>query len=287
MADQGNVIHSRELPAQESGKLLEFTRQSVGWEWMGFCVNRIVAGQTLETCYPGEETVCVLLSGIGTVRFGNREERIGQRATVFDGPPYALYLAPGDRALFTARDTCEIAECHVPSESRLASRLVTPKDVFSALRGGGNTSRQVVDVVRPDFPADRLIAIEVYTPGGNWSSYPPHKHEVHNPPDEVDLDEIYYYRMNRAGAFAQQRLYAADGKREEIITARDGDAVLVRDGYHPVVAGPGYDVYYLNFLAGSARSLAVTEDPDHAWIRSSWKTVDERLPLVKPLEPLE
>jgi 5-deoxy-glucuronate isomerase len=159
--------------------------------------------------------------------------------------------------------------------------LVTPKDVVVSLRGGGNASRQIVEIMQPDFPADRLIVVEVYTPGGNWSSYPPHKHDVHNPPAEVDLDEIYYYRMNRPGAFAHQRLYSSDGQRDTVVTVHGGDAVLVHEGYHPVVAGPGYDAYYLNFIAGSARSLAITEDPIHTWIRSSWKDVDPRLPLVR------
>src|SRR5262249_2259935 len=126
--------------------------------------------------------------------------------------------------------------------------------------------------------------VEVYTPGGNWSSYPPHKHDVHNPPEEVDLDEIYYYRMNHSAAFAHQRLYTADGKRDQVVTTRDGDAVLVREGYHPVVAGPGYDVYYLNFIAGSSRAMAITEDPNHKWIKRSWQSVDSRLPLVRAEE---
>ena len=108
---------------------------------------------------------------------------------------------------------------------------------------------------------------------------------MHNPPDEADLDEIYYYRTNHAAGFAHQRLYTADGSRDLVLTARDGDAVLIRDGYHPVVAGPGYDVYYLNFIAGSVRSLANTEDPQHKWIRSLWKEVDARLPLIRAMEP--
>jgi 5-deoxy-glucuronate isomerase len=127
-----------------------------------------------------------------------------------------------------------------------------------------------------------LLVIEVYTPGGNWSSYPPHKHDIHNPPAEVDLDEIYYYRINRPETgFALQRLYSGDQSRDITIRAKDGDAVLVRSGFHPVVAGPGYDVYYLNFLAGSARALAVTEDPNHVWLKSTWNATDPRLPLVR------
>ena len=280
-----NLIHSRSVPAGQSGELIQFSRLAVHWEWMSFSVRRLVPGESWECHHPGEETACVLLSGTCAVEWNKQRKEIGKRRTVFDGLPYALYLAPGDRARFTAISTCEIAECHVPSQSQLPSRLVTPVEVSVSLRGGGNASRQIVDVMRPDFPADRLIAIEVYTPGGNWSSYPPHKHDVHNPPAEVDLDEIYYYRMNRPGAFAHQRLYRTDGSRDSIVTARDGDVVLVRDGYHPVVAGPGYDVYYLNFLAGSARALSVTEDPSHVWIRSAWGKMDDRLPLIRE-EPL-
>ncbi|HET9697164.1 MAG TPA: 5-deoxy-glucuronate isomerase, partial [Terriglobales bacterium] len=184
-------------------------------------------------------------------------------------------------AVITATTACEFAECRVPSQAKLEPRLVTPDTVKSSLRGGENASRQIVDVMPPDFPADRVIAVEVYTPGGNWSSFPPHKHEVHKPPQEVDLDEIYYYRFEHPNAFALQRLYSSDGSKETVVTARDGDAVLIRDGYHPVVAGHGYNTYYLNFLAGSARSLANTVDPSHAWVASQWKEIPPGLPIVK------
>ena len=283
MSEVQNVVHSRKLAAGQSGELIQFTRQSAGWEWMSFSVRRLVAGDAWEFHHPGEETACVLLSGKCSLHWGSHKDEIGGRTSVFDGLPYALYLSPGDRAHFTSLTTCEIAECHVPSRSAFPSRLIKPSDVVVSLRGGGNASRQIVDIMRPDFPAERLIVVEVYTPGGNWSSYPPHKHDVHNPPHEIDLDEIYYYRMNRPGAFAHQRLYRSDGTRDTVVTARDGDAVLVRDGYHPVVAGPGYDVYYLNFIAGSSRAMAITEDPDHVWIKSSWPEMDKRLPLIPPI----
>ena len=281
MAIHDKLVRSRELPASQSGELLKFSREEAGWEWMGFCVRRLSPNEAWESQRPDEEAVYVLLSGRCVADWGSGKLQIGQRTSVFDGLPYALYLSPGSRVRFQANSVCEIAECHVPSRTRFPSRLVSPKDVVVSLRGGGNVSRQIVDVIRPDFPADRLVVVEVYTPGGNWSSYPPHKHDVHDPPDESDLDEIYYYRMNQPGAFAHQRLYSADGKRDTVVTAHDGDVVLIRDGYHPVVAGPGYDVYYLNFLAGSSRSLATTEDPQHKWIRSSWKEMDPRLPLVR------
>ena len=223
----------------------------------------------------------MLLGGTCTADWGKGAKKIGQRKNVFDGLPYTLYLSAGGSVTFSAETYCEIAECRVPSAARFEPRLITPSEVASSLRGGGNVSRQIVDIISPSFPADKLMVIEVYTPGGNWSSYPPHKHDVHNPPAEVDLDEIYYYRIQQPEGFAFQHLYSNDGKKECTVKARDGDVVLVRSGYHPVVAGPGYDVYYLNFLAGSARALAVTEDSRHVWIRSTWKQMDPRLPLVK------
>jgi len=284
MSHQDDVVHSRSLLDGQAGELIQFSRQSVGWEWMSFSARRLAPGDAWECYHPGEETACVLLSGKCWVAWGSGKDEIGGRTSVFDGLPYALYLGPGDRAHFTAVTTCEIAECHVPSQWEFPSRLIKPNDVALSLRGGGNISRQIVDIMRPDFPAERLIVVEVYTPGGNWSSYPPHKHDVHNPPHEIDLDEIYYYRMNRPEAFAQQRLYSPDHSRDRVVTTRDGDAVLVREGYHPVVAGPGYDIYYLNFIAGTSRAMAITEDPDHVWIKSAWPEMDKRLPLIKPAE---
>jgi 5-deoxy-glucuronate isomerase len=274
-------VHSVKLTSGKSGELLHLSRQDAGWEWMSFFVRRVTEGEVWENRSDCEERALVLLGGRCTVDWGSGPRRIGERANVFEGLPYALYLPAGAGARITAETECELAVCSVPSSARLESRLVTPKDVAVSLRGGGNASRQIVDVMRPDFPADKLILVEVYTPGGNWSSFPPHKHDVHAPPGEVDLDEIYYYRMHQPAAYAHQRLYTKDGRRDVTLTVHDGDLVMVRDGYHPVVAGHGYDIYYLNCLAGSARSLANTEDDDHTWVRSAWKDIDGRLPLVR------
>ncbi len=276
-----NVIHSLALPAEQGGALLDFSREDVGWEWMGFSVRRLLPGQCWTPAWPGEEAAYVLLSGTCIADWGEGPLRIGKRESVFGGLPYTLYTSPGGQPRFTAETATEFAVAHVASAAQTRSSLIGPDDVTVSLRGGGNASRQIVDIMPPGFPADRLMVVEVYTPGGNWSSYPPHKHEVHNPPAEVDLDEIYYFRMNHPHAFAHQRLSSSKDESETILTVRDGDAVLVRDGYHPVVAGPGYDVYYLNFLAGSARSLAASEDPRHVWIRSEWKEMDARLPLIR------
>jgi 5-deoxy-glucuronate isomerase len=281
MSESDSLVHSQDLAAEQAGELLHLPRQKAQWEWMSFFVRRLRPGDSYEARTDGEEAAFVLLGGSCRADWGQGPHHLGKRKNVFDGFPYALYLPTGNRATFTAETLCEIAECRVPSTASLEPRLITPKDVVSSLRGGGNVSRQIVDLMTPAFPADKLIVVEVYTPGGNWSSYPPHKHDVHNPPTEVDLDEIYYYRMKQANAFAFQHLYSGQHTAERTLKTKDGDAVLVRSGYHPVVAGPGYDVYYLNFLAGSSRVMAVTEDPQHVWIRSAWPETDPRLPLVR------
>ena len=246
---------------------------------MSFFVRRLLPGGSFQTRTRQEEAAFVLLGGTAVVDWGEGKREIGRRKNVFDGLPYTVYL-PADAAVaFVAETPCEIAECRVPSQARLQPRVVTPKDVVSSLRGGGNSSRQIVDVISPSFPADKLVVIEVYTPGGNWSSYPPHKHDTDTPPTESDLDEIYYYRISQPTGFALQHLYQGKHTQECTVKAQDGDVVLVHSGYHTVVAGPGYDVYYLNFLAGSSRILAVTDDQHHAWIRSTWDSPDPRLPL--------
>lgn len=282
MSSRPLVVHSEKLAEGQSGELLRFSREGVQWEWMSMMVRRLNPGEKYERQTRGEEAAFVILGGRCEAEWGAGKHIIGERKNVFDGFPYCLYLPTGHAVEFTAKSSCEIAECTVPSSARLEPGLVTPKDVATGLRGGGNASRQIVDILKPSFPADKLVVIEVYTPGGNWSSYPPHKHDVHHPPYEVDLDEIYYYRIDRPNeGFALQRLYSPDKSQDFTVRAEDGDAVLVRSGYHPVVAGPGYNVYYLNFLAGTSRTLAVTEDPNHVWLKSTWKETDPRLPLVK------
>ena len=274
------LMHSQSL--KNDGELLSLSRDAAGWEWMSFFVRRLVPGQAYVSRTLNEEAAIALLSGKCFADWGTGKQVIGERESVFDGLPYAIYLPNGNQLQLIAETVCELAECRVPSTARLEPRLVRPQDVQVSLRGGGNASRQIVDVMPPAFPADKLMLVEVYTPSGNWSSFPPHKHDVHNPPGEVDLDEIYYYRIDRPRGYAHQRLYTGDGNRDLTLTVHDGDAVLVRDGFHPVVAGHGYNVYYLNCLAGSARLLANTEDPDHAWVHSTWDGVDPRLPLVGP-----
>jgi|SRR5579884_1444584 len=281
MIEMDNLVRSSNTPASDGGLLLNLSREEARWEWMSFFVRRLQPGDRYLTHTEKEEAAFVLLGGKCQSDWGSGADLLGKRKDVFDGFPCTLYLPAGNHVSFIAETVCEIAECRVPSKAQLEPKLITPSDVISSSRGGGNVSRQIIDVIPPSFPADRLMVVEVYTPGGNWSSYPPHKHDIHNPPAEVDLDEIYYYRIAQPGGFALQYLYSADDPAGQIVHAKDGDAILVRSGFHPVVAGPGYDVYYLNFLAGSSRAMAVTEDSRHTWIRSVWGDADPRLPLVK------
>jgi 5-deoxy-glucuronate isomerase len=256
--------------------------QDFGYEYLSFQTRRLTKGQKYEAEIKDVELAIVALGGTCSVNSTRGAwQSMGRRATVFDGLPYTLYL-PLNTAFAVLADTdCELAFCYSRAEEEHPARLVTPEEVSIEIRGGGNATRQIHGMIPPAFPAHRLIVVEVFTPAGNWSSYPPHKHDVHDPPGEVDLEEIYYYRMERPEGFAVQKVYTADRRVDETLTVRDGELVLVKEGYHPVVAAHGYNVYYLNALAGSARSLAASDDPALAWVRNTWREKDPRLPIVK------
>jgi 5-deoxy-glucuronate isomerase len=229
----------------------------------------------------------VVLGGRGAVETSRGKwETIGRRPDVFHGMPYALYLPPGTEFKWTALSAeLDIAYGCCRGEGTHQARLVTPEQVSIEIRGGGSATRQINSLFPPGFDCHRLVAVEVYTPPGSWSSYPPHKHDVHRagPNGEIleaDLEEVYFYRFDRPEGYAIQRVYTADGRLDELMLARHNDVVLVPEGYHPVASAPGYTTYYLNFLAGSAQSLANSDDPAHAWIKDSWSTKDPRVPLV-------
>lgn len=251
------------------------------YEYLSFQTRKLRAGESLAGETGESELAIVLLSGFCSVESSAGSfARVGGRSGVFAGRPHAVYLPVGTAFTVTADTDCDLAFCYAKAEERFPARVVTPEEVEVEIRGGGNATRQINHILKPDFPAHRLLVVEVYTPAGNWSSYPPHKHDVHHPPGEVDLEEIYYYRVSAPEGYAIQKVYTADRRLDETITVRDGELVLVPEGYHPVVAAHGYDVYYLNALAGSARSMAASDDPDYAWVRSEWKELDPRLPLV-------
>jgi 5-deoxy-glucuronate isomerase len=256
--------------------------EDFGYEFLSFETRKLEAGQKYQSETAGRELAIVVLGGVCSVTSSRGDwQAIGKRETVFDGLPYTLYLPIGTTFTVSADTACDLAFCYSAAEEEYPARLVAPAHVGIEIRGGGNATRQINSMLPPTFLAQRLMVVEVFTPAGNWSSFPPHKHDVDNPPDEVDLEEIYYYRMQRPEGFAIQKVYTADRLIDETITVRNGELVLVPEGYHPVVAAHGYNVYYLNALAGSARSLAASDDPDYAWVRSGWTEKDPRLPMVK------
>ena len=253
-----------------------------GFEFLSFETRKLTKGETYSNATGMRELGIVVLGGVCSVASSRGEwKNFGKRATVFEGMPYTLYLPIHTEFTVSTESSCDLAFCYAKAEIEFGAQLVTPDSVGIELRGGGNATRQIHDMIPPSFAAHRLIIVEVFTPSGNWSSFPPHKHDVHNPPGEVDLEEIYYYRIEKPEGFAIQRVYTRDRKLDETITVRDGQLVLIPEGYHPVAAAHGYNVYYLNALAGSARSLAASDDPDYAWVRGEWKQKDPRVPMIQ------
>jgi 5-deoxy-glucuronate isomerase len=275
------LFRPRVVGPEETGVLIELAPKDAGWEHLHFSVRRIARGDGVSGETGADEACLVLLSGSCRVSWnGGAAETLGPRESVFEAYPHAVYLPPDARYAIEAAGTCEIAEGRAPARRALPARIVRPAECGLEVRGGGNATRQIIDILPPDFPADRLLCCEVLTPSGNWSSYPPHKHDRDDPPREVELEETYYYRIRGVDGYGFQRLYTGDGRLDQTLKVEDGDLVLVREGYHPFVTAFGYDAYYLNFLAGERRSMAAADDPRYAALRRSWPAPDPRVPLV-------
>lgn len=269
-------------PVSPSGETMVVTPESTGFEYLTMRIRKMLRGEKFSSETGACELGLVVLGGWCSVEStAGSWINFGSRAHVFDGLPTALYLPITTEFTVVAETDCEIALCFSLAEEKFPARVITPDEVEVEIRGGANATRQINHILKPEFPAQRLLLVEVYTPSGNWSSYPPHKHDVHSPPEEVDLEELYYYKIDRPEGYAIQRVYTPDGRIDQTLTVRDGELVLIPEGYHPVVAAHGYNVYYLNALAGSARSMAASDDPDYAWVRQSWTDQDARVPLVK------
>jgi 5-deoxy-glucuronate isomerase len=283
---QSLLVPSR-LKADGFGVVNRVTAPEAGWSLLGAETRRLREGETFEQDTTAHELCLVVLGGRAAVT-SNRGEwpTLGRRENVFEGLPWALYLPPQTQFRVRALGgPLEFAHAWAPSDQSHPPRLVTPDEVRIELRGGRNATRQINSILPPGSPCHRLVAVEVFTPGGNWSSYPPHKHDRHLPAadgslQEADLEELYLYKLRRPEGWALQRVYTDDRSIDATVTARDGDIVLVPEGYHPVSAAYGYDCYYLNFLAGSAQSLACVDDPAHAWVKQTWDEQDPRIPMV-------
>lgn len=262
------LVKSAEEP-DSGGSLLKVTPRSAGWERVGFEVLRLAAGETVERETGGEEACLVALSGTGDISAGEEEWRgVGGRESVFDGPPHAVYLPPGTAYRIEATSELELGICSAPAENGVEAREIRPEEVKVEHRGSGNAAREVRPILMEDRPAESLLVVEVITPNGHWSSFPPHKHDRDARPEETYLEETYYHRLRPEKGFAFQRVYTADRSLDETLCFGDGDTVLVPRGYHVVSAPPGYDLYYLNVMAGPVREWKINNDPDHEWLLS-------------------
>ncbi len=273
--------------------VLDVTPEQAGWDYISFQVRRLATGQSWSFQSGENELAIVNFTGIYTVQ-SNRGtwQGIGGRANVFTGAAHALYLPRQTDFTITAEQGGDFAVTWVPTDKDHAPWLINPADVPISIRGGDNASRQINDLLPPGSPVHRLVLVEVYTPSGNWSSYPGHKHDVHIEDAtgkliEADLEEVYFYKIDKPHGYAYQRVYTdvhsplhqAGYPINAVILAENNCAVLVPEGYHPVVSAPGYTTYYLNVLAGSAQSLANQDDPNATWVKHTYTGVDPRLPL--------
>jgi 5-deoxy-glucuronate isomerase len=215
------------------------------------------------------EMCAIVLSGSVGVTIGGTDFGIASRnGDVFESAGDAAYVPPAQGLELVAHDDAVVAVAAAPLDGRSAgrARLIGPADQAVRSAGTGNWSRSIRTILGPDDDAGRLVLGETINPPGNWSSYPPHKHDREAPPEEVALEEIYYYRFKPEGGFGVQLIY--DDRHERAQIVQDGDVVAIPSGYHPVVAAPGYALYYLWVMAGDGRALAPFFDPRHAWVQA-------------------
>lgn len=250
------------------GTVLEVTPASAGWEHVGFKVVRLEPGQRHAGLEATRETCLVLVAGSADVEAGGvRHEQLGGRASPFhDQAPGAVYVPAGVAYAVTATSALELAVCTAPGSGAGAVRVIDPARMSREVRGKDTNTRYVRNILPETEPAESLLVVEVITPGGHWSSYPPHKHDSAAAGEETVLEETYYHRLQPPQGFAIQRVYTDDRSLDQTVSVEDGDVVMVPRGYHPVGAPHGYDLYYLNVMAGPKRQWVFRNDPAHDWI---------------------
>jgi 5-deoxy-glucuronate isomerase len=254
--------------AAPDGMILSVTPESAGWEYVGFEVLALAPGNPVER-ETGDREVCVVVIS-GTIDISSLHGDfmdLGGRPDPWADAPDAAYLPPGASfSMHSPSGEAEVALCWAPAPGGGAgARALRGAEITVETRGYGVQERTIRPILMADRAADSLLVCEVLTPGGHWSSYPPHKHDRDNPPAETFLEETYYHRITPARGFGLQRVYSEDRSLDETLTFGDRDCVLVPRGYHTVSAPPGYDLYYLNVMAGPKRQWAVVNDPDHEW----------------------
>jgi 5-deoxy-glucuronate isomerase len=274
----------------EFGTYQKITCKEVGWQDLNFEAKKLKKGD-IWGYYTNDTEMCIVLLG-GKFSISSKWgewKTENSRKNVFSGLPHAAYLPPNTEFILKAlSEEVDFAFGYTKAENNFKGFFITPENVNDfgiELRGGDNASRQINSILPPGSACSKLVCVEVYTPSGNWSSFPAHKHDSrkvdeHGKLIEASLEEIYFYKFDKPQGFALQKIYTADRSLNEITESHNNDVVLIPRGYHPVSAGHGYNTYYLNFLAGSDQSLANSDDPAHKWIYGTWEKMDERLPLV-------
>jgi 5-deoxy-glucuronate isomerase len=257
------------VKAQREGQTIaRVTPQSAGWRYVGFAAYRLEAGEVVHVFEPSREVCIVVL--MGAVDIDTADDKwssLGSRDSVFeDCAPYAVYLPPGVRATVRACRAAEVGVASAPGTGAYPARLIEPSGMKRSTRGKGLNTRYVCDILPQTELAESLLVVEVRTPGGHASSYPPHKHDTDNVPHESSLEETYYHRLDPPQGFAFQRVYTDMRDIDESMAVENHDVVMVPRGYHPVVVPYGYESYYLNVMAGGRRVWHFRNDPVHEWI---------------------
>jgi 5-deoxy-glucuronate isomerase len=260
--------HLRVRPRGTHGLITEVTPESAGWSYVGFALHRLDAGEAVEAGTGTREVCLVVVSGKATLAIDGRDfGQIGGRMSPFEGPPWAAYVPAGGRYSVVAVTPLELGVCSAPGGSGYPSKLIPPGAHPQIARGKGSNTRHVTNIMpEDDGSANALLVVEVITPGGNTSSYPPHKHDQDDVPNESYLEETYYHRFNPRQGYGFQRVYTDDRSLDETAVIEDGDVVMVPKGYHPVATIHGYDSYYLNVMAGPKRIWKFHNEPQHEWL---------------------
>ncbi len=257
------LLHAR--PADAQGVVQRITPRSAGWQYVGFEVRDLLPGASTGGEDAANELCLVLVSGQARIIAGGRDlGLLGERMSPFEGPPTSVYLPPRTPWHAMAQGAAELAVCAAPAGGGLPVRVIPPEEAGVISRGSGTNTRFIRNILPDTAAAETLLVVEAVTPGGHWSSYPPHKHDTDDFPRETYLEETYYHRLARGAGFALQRVYTKDGTLDETMAIRDRDVVLVPRGYHPVGAPHGFDLYYLNVMGGPRRQWRFSMDPDQA-----------------------
>jgi 5-deoxy-glucuronate isomerase len=265
-------------PNRNSSVLHEVTPENAGWEHLSFKVVKLETGQSFTGDSRGCEELIVFVSGSARASVGALEFEISGRSSVFAGLPTALYVPPNSSYTITASGPLEFSVGGAPAEGKYPVRLYQPHEFQTEMRGGANVSRQIVHLSLEPVQTEKLFVFEVYSPSGNWSGFPPHRHDGRG--GSSYLEETYYFKITPENGFGVFRVYTKDTDLDEIMVTKDSDLVLVPEGYHPGTTAPGSNLYFLNYLAGPTREYTVVNDPDYDWVKDDWTGGALELPML-------